>query len=254
MNNSTRLRWPTYPEDFVVSELLKSSREFQAFYQAERGKVVGNVYWAHDQNLPEGIDYRSTRIERSGVQIAQVIRLRQVPATVKVAFYIAHELEHLVLDTEGFRYTHSRVLNTHPSFRSHENLSSALNSMLLDPLVDSRLQEYGFDLHVEYEKEVERDIRQLSQFTRLPSHRLGRIHWMFNYTDKILYWQEILDPSGEPSKFQTWFDPRFPRIASRGKKLLAGVKRIGYDTPEKQSQLFQDIIRRYKLNDVLGFP
>lgn len=253
MNESLRLHWPTYPEDFVVSELLRYSREFQAFYQEERSKIVGDVYWAHDQTMPEGIDYRSTRFVRSGVQVAQVIRLRQVPVAVKDACKIAHELEHLVLDAEGFQHTHPLIADIHPAFQAHEILSSALNSMLMDPLVDSRLQGYGFDLRVEHEREVEEDIRQLSRFTRPPSDHLARTHWMFNYVDKILYW-EMLGSSEEHSKFQLWFDTRFPHIASRGKKLLARVKRIGYGTPQKQSQLFQDIIRRYKLSNILGFP
>jgi hypothetical protein len=253
VNESIRLPWPIHPEDLVISELLKSSREFQAFYQAERNKITGDVYWAHDQTMPEGIDYRSTRIVRAGKQIAQVIRLRQVPATIKDACKIAHELEHLVLDAEGFQCTHPLVPDTHPSFRALELLSSSLNSMLIDPLVDSRLQGYGFDLRGEYEREVEEDIRQLSRFTRPPPGRLERTRWVFNYVDKLLYW-EMLDSSGEQSEFQLWFDSRFPHIASRGKKLLARVKRTGYDTPENQSRLFQDIIRRYKLDDVLDFP
>jgi hypothetical protein len=246
MSDPVQLSWPTYPEEFVIRELLKSSEVFQAFYQVERRKISGDVYWAHDPTMPEGIDYRSTRIFRAGVQIAQVVRLRRVPAVIEDALKIAHELEHLVLHAEGF-------LGTHAISPNHETLSSALNSMLTDPLVDSRLRDHGFELRADYETELEEDIRQLSQFTGPPSQRLQRTSWMFNYVGKILYW-EMLDTGEEHSKFQVWFDPRFPYIASRGKKLLLRVKRTGYDNPDKQSQIFQDIIKRYKLTGVIGFP
>jgi hypothetical protein len=253
MNESVQLPWPSHPEDHVIGKLLKSSDRFRAFYQAERQKIVGDVYWAHDTNMPKGIDYRNTVIVRAGVPIARVIRLRRVPATSEDAFKIAHELEHLVLDAEGFGSTHPIIPDRHPFFRSHELLSSALNSMLIDPVVDSRLQGHGFDLQADYEREVKEDICQLSRFTSPPSDRLDNTRWMFNYVDKLLYW-ELLDTQSEHSVFQEWFDARFPQIASKGKKLFERIKRTGYDTSEKQSRLFAEIIQRYRLNNILAFP
>ena len=41
-----------------------------------------------------------------------------------------------------------------------------------------------------------------------------------------------------------------------GQELLALVKRIGYDTPEKERELFKEAIQRYKLSSylVIGYP
>lgn len=242
MSDSIQLPWPTFPEEFVIGELLQTSSEFQRFYREEREKIVRRIYWARDLTLPEGIDHRNTRI-KSGKQIVQVIRLRRVPASVEDAFKIAHELEHSVLDAEGFPTT---------GFFDprYESLSSALSSMVADLIVDSRLQKYGFNLRADYEAEVAESIRQLERFTRPSAGRLDRTRWIFNYVGNVLYW-ELLDTGEEHCEFQAWFDGKFPHSASRAKKLLARVKRIEYDTPEKQKRLFQEIIRRYKLEKIL---
>jgi hypothetical protein len=75
---------------------------------------------------------------------------------------------------------------------------------------------------------------------------------MVNYVGYLLDW-EFVGPSNIQSEFQVWFDTKYPDIAERGKKLLAMVKRTGYDTPERQAKLFREIIRRYKLEGLLIF-
>ena len=226
----------TFSEELVIGELLESSKEFRAFYQAERERVVKPVYWAQDSSLPEGIDYRRTVLPTG----EQVIRLRRLPAILEDAMKIAHELQHCVLDDEGFPTTGAT-----PQF---ENISAALNSMVHDPLVNMRLQTYGFDLWDDYEKEVNEDFRQLRAFLNPPSNHLGRMHWIFNYVGKMLDWELVCNQADKSnSEFQLWFDARYPDIAEEAQKLLALARDIGYDTPEKQTALFKEIIRRYDL-------
>jgi hypothetical protein len=232
--------WPTSPEDFVIGELLRSSKEFLAFYRAERGKIVKPVHWAQDLSLPPGVDYRCTKLQTG----AQVIRLRRVPAILADAMKIAHELQHLILDSEGFPCTGAKA--------QFETMSSALNSMVHDPLVDSRLQTYSFDLWDDYETELKETFRQLRANPTSPSDHLGRMHWIFNYVGKVLYWELTSSKADKDNnKFQLWFDARYPDVAKEALKLLALVRNIGYDTPEKQTALFEEIIRKYNLDGVV---
>jgi hypothetical protein len=90
-----------FPEDSVIEELLSSSVEFRRFYDTERKKVTRPIRWIQDVSLPEGIDYRFTRLPTG----EQIIRLRRVPALIQDACKIAHEIEHFLLDTEGFSST-----------------------------------------------------------------------------------------------------------------------------------------------------
>lgn len=233
---SSIIPWPTFPEEVVIGELLKSSKEFLAFYRAERTKIVEPVHWAQDLSLPVGIDYRSTILQTG----AQVIRLRRVPAILEDATKIAHELQHFALDAEGFART--------GAMNQFETISSALNSMVHDPLVNSRLQIYGFDLWDDYETELKESFRQLGATPNPPSNHLGRMHWIFNYVGKILDWELACNKADKGNnEFQLWFDAQYPDIAKEAQNLLALVRDIGYDTPEKQTALFKKIIRRYDL-------
>ena len=236
---SDKIPSPTFPEDFVISELLKSSPEFVAFYGAERRTITKPVYWVRDQSMPEGIDYRSTRLPNG----TQVIRLRRIPAILEDALKIAHELQHFVLDTEGFVTTGSA---------RYENISSSLNSMVHDPLVNSRLQVYGFDLRQDYETEVRESIRQLSNVPKSPVNPLDRVHWIFNYVSKILEWEVCHETNKDRNEFVLWFDEQYPDIAQEAKDLLMLVRDIGYDTPTKQIALFKRIIEKYNLKNVVS--
>ena len=233
--------WPTFPEEFVIGELLKSSKEFSSFYQAERKKIVKPVYWAKDISLPSGIRARSTRLETG----EQFIRLRRIPATLEDATTIAHELHHFVLDSEGFPTTGARD--------KFETLSSALNSMVQDPLVDSKLQAYDLlDLGEKYEKEVEEDLRQLKKISKPPTAYHDIVLWTFNYVSKMLDLELARSKSYKgKNKFQPFFDKKYPLIARKAKKLLSLVKKIGYETPEKQTKLFKEIIQRYSLESIV---
>jgi hypothetical protein len=235
---SDKITWPTFPEDYVISELLKSSSEFIAFYGAEREKITKPVYWVRDLSLPVGIDYRCTKLPHG----TQVIRLRRIPAIVVDALKIAHELQHLVLDYEGFVTTGATA--------QYENLSSSLNSMVHDPLVNSRLQVYGFDLLQDYETELDENIRQLSNNSKSPVNPLDRVHWIFNYLGNILEWEVIRgETTNNKNKFLHWFDERYPDIAQEANDLIILVRDIGFDSPKKQITLFKTIIEKYNLKN-----
>ena len=237
LKQPSRFRWPTFPEEVVVGGLLESSEQFRAFYQDQRGKIIEPLHWAQDLSLPEGIDYRCTRFSTG----ERVIRLRRVPPTLGDAMSVAHELQHVILDSEGFPKIASKDWQ-------YETVASTLNSMVHDPLVDSQLQKYGLDLQEKLRKEEREDIRQLEALPDAPTNHLGKMHWMFNYVGKILDW-ELASEKAESTvgEFQSWFDARYPDVAAEGQELLDLVKSVGFDTPEKMSTLFDEIIRRYKL-------
>lgn len=244
MDAPIQVPWPTFPEDVVLSDILKISPEFQRFYDGERSKITTPLFWAHEVNLPVGIDYRSTRITNE-TQVVSILRLRYIPVRPEDARMIAHEIEHFVLDTEGFPLVGSS--------NQFEVLSSALNSMVADPIVDSRLQQFGFDLLPDYKKDIVSMRSQLENRPIAPSDNINVMHWVFNYVGYILEW-ELLNARGEFDEFQAWFDARYPGIAHKSRKVLAMVKRIGNDTPAKQRRLYGEIASRYNLRGVLILP
>jgi hypothetical protein len=122
--------------------------------------------------------------------------------------------------------------------------------MTADVLVNTRLQQYGFDLRDDYEREMAETKRQLGKISTPPANRFDRMIWMVNYVSKILDW-ELIFAGNVDNEFKVWFTSKYPDIAVRGTKLLEMVNRIGYETPEKQKKLFREIIRRYKLEGII---
>ena len=233
---TAHLPWRTFDEESVIERVLESSPEFRAYYKGERGKVPGTVLWAEDKSLPRGIDYRSTQVG-PGIH---VIRLKRIPAVIRDAMGIAHELQHIVLVGQGFPRP--------GAIREFESLSSSLNSMVHDPLVDARLHDYGFDVLEAYRGELKNTKRQLKRYQSSPVKHDERMLWIFNYVAKILDWKLISAHAqvGEDN-FRRWFDRRYPDVAREAQGVLDLVEKIGYGTPEKQAQLFRQIIRTYDL-------
>jgi hypothetical protein len=232
--------WTTFPEEFVIEDVFDSSPEFRAFYEAERSKLDEPIHWVHDLGLPVGIDFRCTRLGEA----VRVIRLRRVPAVVQDAAGIAQQLEHFILDSEGFPATGAP--------RQYESLSSALNSMIHGPIVYSKLGTYGFNFRELHEQQVKEAINQLGKVRTAPVAHIQTAHWVFNYVGKLLEWELVSTPWDDTvGEFQSWFDPRFPAIAAKGGELFALVKAVGCDTPEKQAILFRKIITRFCLGEVI---
>lgn len=234
------LPWPVFPEDFAIGRLREESQRFADFYTAERPKIGTRVYWAKDEKLPEGIWGRSSWLDTGEA----VVRQASIPVPVDRDYAVAHELEHLVLGAEGFPLTGSA--------RKNEDISSALNSMLHDPLVHERLEAYAFrdDIASEYEDDSSEARRQLKNLAG-PVNRTQSIRWALNYAGNLFDWRQLNGTESDPSEFQKWFSARFPAIASDAQDLVAMVDRIGYDTPERMRVALLAILERYTLRDLV---
>jgi hypothetical protein len=160
----------TFREEDVIGGLLRSSKEFSVFYEMERRKIDKPLHWALDPDLPEGIRARHT-IFPGGEQRA--IRLRRVPAWLKDACVIAHEIGHSILDVECFPFVGF-------GRRDFEYLASVLGSMLQDPVINRKLVAYGFNVQEQYDLEISKSIQDLDGISP-PSDHLGKVWWIFNY-------------------------------------------------------------------------
>lgn len=241
----SRIPEKIFPEEVVVNSLLTSSKEFKTFYENERRKIIKPFYWELDSALPEGVVARNTmEIDTNTGKQTIFIRIPRIPPNLEDAFIIAHELEHLVLDAEGY------VGVTYQDVK-YESISAALSSMVIDLIVDSKIKVYGFNLLEEFNREVKASKRNLKDFANAPTKRLGQLHWTFNYVGKLLYWQLISGNETEKHEFHLWFEQRYPSIAEEAKNLLVLIKKNGYDTPYKVKMLFKEIIQRYNLGNIM---
>ena len=226
-----------YEEQRVVSPLIQKSSPFAKFYEAERGKMPQKIYWIKDTSLPED-NPAITSIDSS------TVRLKRIPPDTKDDFIVAHELCTFILSYEGFPTTFP---TSKAKTEGVADVSSYLHTMLDTPLRDAILVSYGFNAETAYyfylgdSLKVNTPIGDLAMKTKR----------LFFYVQMILYWQDVLKKS-EISEFQQKWSSWYPEIAHDGSILLAKVRQIGYDTPEKMDLLYEDIIKTWGLNEYIG--
>jgi hypothetical protein len=229
-----------YPEEVVIKDLLVLPK-FSLFYKEKRDKIINEIHWVRDPSLPRGIDYRRTTEEHNG-KCVDFIRLRRVPAVPEDEMKIAHELTHFLVEEEGFEavcYTDMR----------YESVASALSSIFSDILVNRKLKVYGFDLDEGYKEELRDTYSQLKKESKSPRAPLDRLRWALNYIDDILARDSLGEGARrEAQEFISWFAKRYPDIALEGDELLALIRRIGFDTPEKVKAIYRAIIEKYRLD------
>ncbi|MGQ7277757.1 SEC-C domain-containing protein [Brevibacillus thermoruber] len=233
-----KVPYTIYPERFVVGIICRCSDGFKKYYDEQRHHIRENVLWAEDKGLAFGIDQRVTKTYKFGKLDSIVIRLRNVPAKVESATFIAHELHHLILDQRGF-------IGVAPVRIEFDYIASSLSSMLTDPIIQSELSTYGLDIKNDFIAECETSLRALSGLNE-PSDQINRMHWVFNYVSNILEWEVVCEKHGYvENELVKYFDSMFPVIAEEGKQLYEQIKTYGFETPQKQKALIKDIVGRY---------
>jgi hypothetical protein len=236
------------PEELVISSLLHLSPEFRAMYDVERMRIHGKVIWSVGTTLPQGVLGATDRVQSRMWRI----RLRAVPVRQEDAFNVAHELMHAVLDCEGFP---DLVIDERlrPSMNERQTLhriGAPLCSMLLDPVANERLRSYGFDLWLPYVRETEFSICQIKT-SGSPPNRLTELAWIINCASNLIDWRLSRPPTAkEPSEFQKWFDPLYPRIAVEARQVVDLVAARGYETPQTMVVLLRELISAWRLTGV----
>ena len=232
---------PTYSEAEILTEILKGSPEFKNYYQTERTKIKTEVSWSLDNSLPVGINACVTRYQDG----KRIIRLRQIPAPLNNAMSVAHELEHLRLDEEGFP-----LLTASPAY---EFMAASLSGMVHDVLIDTKLTSFGFDLKSKYLKEAEESRRQLMPVSKTPTDKMDRVAWIINYVSTLLDYESVRSKGlVENNEFNDWFQKKYPDIVRDAQKMIETVAKIGFDTPDKQNRLFSTLIDLYSLNGLFS--
>lgn len=239
--NLPNIPWPVYPENFVIKRLIEKSKLFKKFYSVERPKILQQIYWAEDIKLPVGINYRTTRLGTG----EKIIRLKHIPAQIEDCTKIAHELLHITMDFEGYP-------STSTTNDKYESLSSALNSLLHDLIVNKRLLRYGMDMKLDYKQEVSESIRQLNSIYISPKEKYERARWIINYSSKILEYE--IAYGRHPKKdeyFREYFNKKYPDIVKEAQPILEMIKDIGYDSPEKQIKIFMKVVAYLGLQEII---
>jgi len=135
----------------------------------------------------------------------------------------------------------------------YRNLTTDLLNMISEPLRDSILAQYGFDVDKTY----------AWMFSPLlsnpcngdPSDSITLLDNGCSYATLVLYWQDVLGNHGIPSDVENRYLQCFPESLAKGNEILAIINDTkGYDTPAKTRTILHRIIDDNQLQDDIGVP
>ncbi len=219
----------TYPEKFVIGNLLNNSNEFKSFYQTEREKIKGQVYWAQSQLLAGTAGMATPLADGNNVIVLPI-----VPVPLEGAFTVAHEMGHLLR-----RWADNNFGITGTDSKSFEH-ASFINSMIEDRLVDSILIRYGFDLKAEYESYLRKQMTE----TKSSTYFLDEIDALTGFTNFKLRCDLIGEDFATWRELETLLESKFPHLADGVNSLYCFVRENEKDihTSEKKKQLMRLIL------------
>ena len=228
-------------EDVVVGVLLRSYSEFEHFYNEERLKKVGVLWWFKDPTLGESIE------ALSNIQ-SSAIYFKKFPTSREDAHVIAHEISHII------RAEENNLLQIKYSHPNYERLALALGSMLEDPIIDLSLKKtYNFDVSIQYKRAIEFVKSKDEQFGIEPTERIEQVRIAFILANEMLRWDSISDPDSLKIwlEYNNWYLSKYPNIYKLSSDIFAFVRSIGLDTIEKHKSIVTELVKQYKLNDII---
>jgi hypothetical protein len=225
-----------YSEDFTLSLLFQNS-SFTKFYVENREIIKKPIIWA---SAVEDIKAEMTYGTISGV--GYVIFAKKFPIPVNIVFSAAHELQHILCCQEGYPV----VSFINGGIPYMPRLNKIISDMINDPIVNSKIIKYGFDLW-EY---IDRgNIIHCSETTPLkiipPEHK---VILTTLFVKKQLDWETAYETSPlKENMYAKWLKNNYPDLLPKAQELLDMVKTVGYDCPEKVTRILRRTIR------ILGF-
>ncbi len=241
-------------ENDVMSQILQFD-SFSNFYYLEYAprKETTTINWYLDPIRCYASNLYAYQGEdrRTGDPL---IGLRRLPATHDEAFMVAHEMEHV------FRKLDKLSLLIRPkqsvveySVDALRDLACRIGSMFDDPLIDSNLQDqYLFDVAYHYSEDINRSLVILNTPSGNPQTDIDILKYRIYYATRLLQYDSIKDLTAlqKWQDYQKVFKSKLSEITKSGEELYHIVNEHGYDTIEKQRQIFNTIAYKYTVNGV----
>ena len=234
-------------EKSVIDKCLRFD-EFNCFYQNEWIKRGILIKWKID---PLCNMFAMQSFDSKG---SLYITIRKLPESSDDVFLVAHEMGHVIryFDKE---YVEFKKVSTPISqmYKEEEiiDMCAKLGSMLDDPLIDSCLQnKYGFNPANFYKNIIMPDsIEGLKSYGDPP--------YEWHVFKKALFYSQLglqFDSINDGNAQQEWnnlkecYIIRRPKVTKIGEELYSLSREMGYNTIEKQRQIFNTIFNKYRIN------
>ena len=233
-----------YDEKYVLGELLEESEAFNDFYKKERANIKTPLFWIKDEKL-------SAKMRSSGYIINQkqydIIYTKKVPINMERVIDTAHEIQHIICNEKGLP-----AIQLNEKFQDNELfvwIAATFVNLLADPIVNSNLLNYDFNIYNFIKKET---LEQIPLMLPLKQNinELGRLNTISFYIQNHLEW-ELLNIE-EVNLFSEAYRAKYDFLLEDVDDILNYIKTKGYDTNEKVRDIYLYIISKYNLHHIFS--
>lgn len=245
----------TYAEEDVVKQLISSSPAFKNYYETER-ESIGEILWIKsnkDVELTSGFQKgQKGKALWYGkkTDIKKIIILEQIPPSLDDLFIVAHEMTHFIIANKGFPSIAAHLPNDLDDNGKQQrmHLASSMATMIHDPLCDSLLEKYGIVYEDAYREYVLSVLENRKNDEEPASNTYLAHKYVFQYVLTNLHNDMMASDNVCLEKYNKFYEDKFPYITEEGKFILDLIGVYGYDTPEKLTLLYQDIVSSMELS------
>jgi hypothetical protein len=222
------------PEDFAINNLRSNSPEFKSFYQIERNKIKGKVFWAQYHKLPVGTRGMACPLRDGN----NVVFLPTIPIPLDRAFMAAHELGHLVRRSESDYFAIGAKPGSSPVVVKN---MLAINSMMEDHRVNAILVKHGYDLKAEFGPILKNQMGINSSSNYFPDE----VEAKTVFVNHKLCCDLIREDFQPWLDFETHLRSKFPELSKEIDKIYNLVKENSFQTPERKELLLKAILEKH---------
>lgn len=212
--------------------------KFERFYKRQAEALGFEPEFVPNPDLPKGVNGRIRHEPEDLPGMSRRIEIRPTLSKKEAKHTITHEMTHLVLEQEGYP-----TVTITPEQLAWEDCATVLGQMLVHPIMDRRLDEYGFDREA-YSGQT---LRQIREAFREPPIRVppGTKSWLVRLFVYVGIMLRLSSSAAE--ECARLYERRYPSIAREGEQLVSFIREHGFETPLQCLDILHNIFERYGL-------
>ena len=129
-------------------------------------------------------------------------------------------------------------------------LASVLNNVILDPIINRQLKQYGFDFRAHIEKSIKIQVPVVKSYQEEEKlHKYDRHFLKCLLIQKILDWNLLDDDIENP--FEEIYKQKYPTIYNEALEIIQYIKSLEWNTPQIASEILNKIIKDNDMTDTI---
>lgn len=225
--------------NYMIGELMSSSQLLYEYLCDNLRWIRKPIMWLHNPDLKGNM--RSLQLGDD----TYAILLKEIPVNKNDYFDLAHEIGHLVLSESGYP---SCSIIGNDSKKGY--LASVLNNVILDPIINRQLKQYGFDFRAHIEKSIKIQVPVVKSYQEEEKlHKYDRHFLKCLLIQKILDWNLLDDDIENP--FEEIYKQKYPTIYNEALEIIQYIKSLEWNTPQIASEILNKIIKDNDMTDTI---